>query len=68
MKGKKALAILLIIFSAILVVGVSIACGFYKQIVVTGFIPDALLFTCFMLSFCGIGGGCIILISGSDSL
>lgn len=61
-KIKTIVAIILLIISVIVLIAVSIAQGFYKQIIATGFTPTALFFVLFMLSVSGIGASVIMLI------
>ena len=66
MKGRTLLGLFLLIFSIIIVIGLGIAIGFYKQIVATGFIPDALFFFVGFLAITGIFAGIVICATGED--
>ena len=61
MKDKVNLGIVLLIFSVILLIGVSIAWGFYNQIYALGFVPDVLFLIVGTISFCGAFAGCALI-------
>ena len=54
MKGKKLLGLILLIISIIVLIGLGVAIGFYKQILAIGFDPLTLFLFVGLITFCGI--------------